>query len=54
MVTKEEALKYDKNALEANIKRLKEQIAMFHQETAKLEAEINRLYQIIAIINANK
>ncbi len=54
MITKDEALRYDKTALEANIKRLKDQIAMFDGEKAKLETEINHLYQIIAVIDAQK
>ena len=53
-VTKEEALRYDKTALEADIARRRKNIKLFQGEIAKEEAEINRLFQIIAIIEANK
>jgi hypothetical protein len=53
-ITKEEALKYDKAALEADIARRKKSIKLFQDEIAKEEVEINRLFQIIAIIDANK
>jgi hypothetical protein len=53
-VTKEEALRYDKGALEADITRRRKNIKLFENEIAKEEAEINRLFQMIAIIDANK
>jgi hypothetical protein len=53
-VTKEEALRYDKTALEADITRRRGSIKLFQGEIAKEEAEIQRLFQIIAIIEANK
>lgn len=52
-VTKEEALRYDKSALEADIARRRKSIKLFQDEIAKEEVEINRLFQIIAIIDAN-
>lgn len=53
-VTKEEALRYDKSALEADITRRRNSIKLFQGEISKEESEINRLFQIIAIIEANK
>jgi len=53
-VTKEEALRYDKTALEADIARHQKNIELFQGEIAKEQIEINRLSQIIAIIDANK
>ena len=53
-VTKEEALRYDKSALETDIARRRNSIKLFQGEIAKEETEINRLFQIIAIIEANK
>jgi hypothetical protein len=53
-VTKEEALRYDKSSLEADIVRRRNSIKLFQGEIAKEETEINRLFQIIAIIDANK
>lgn len=53
-ITKEEALRYDKTALVADIARRRNSIKLFQGEIAKEEAEINRLFQIIAIIDANK
>lgn len=53
-VTKEEALRYDKAALENDIARRRRSIKLFQDEIAKEEAEINRLFQIIAFIDANK
>jgi len=53
-VTKEEALRYDKTALEADIARRRKGIKLFQDEITKEEAEINRLFQIIAIIDANR
>jgi len=53
-VTKEEALRYDKSALEADIARKRKSAQMLQEEIGKIEAEINRLIQIITIIDANK
>ncbi len=53
-VTKEEALRYDKTALEADIARRQKNIELFQGEIAKEQVEINRLSKIIAIIDANK
>jgi hypothetical protein len=53
-VTKEEALRYDKSALEADIARKRKSAQMLKEEISKIESEINRLIQIIAIIDANK
>ncbi|MBI5126881.1 hypothetical protein HZA76_00280 [Candidatus Roizmanbacteria bacterium] len=53
-ITKEEALKYDKTALQTDIERRKKNIELFKGEINKEEAEIQRLFQIIAIIDANK
>lgn len=53
-VTKEEALRYNKTALEGEIARRRKNIKLFQDEIAKEEAEIQRLFQIIAIIDANK
>ena len=53
-VTKEEALRYDKPALESDIARRRQNIKLFQGEIAKEESEIQRLWQIIAIIDANK
>lgn len=52
-VTKEEALRYDKQSIEADIERRKKNIELFKGEIAKEEAEIQRDFQIIAIIDAN-
>ena len=53
-VTKEEALRYDKTSLEADIARRRNNIKIFQGEIAKEEKEIQRLFQIIAIIDVNK
>lgn len=53
-VTKEEALCYDRNAIEAEIQRRRKNIKLFQDEITKEEMEIQRLFQIIAIIDANK
>ena len=53
-VTKKEALRYDKTALEGEIARRRKNIKLFQDEIAKDEAEINRLFQIIEIIDASK
>lgn len=52
-VTKEEALKYDPAAIEADIKRKLANIEMFQGEIIKIQAEIQRLYQIKAIIGVS-
>ena len=53
-VTKEEALRYDRGALEAEIQRRRKNIKLFQDEINKEELEIQRLFQIIAIIDANQ
>lgn len=53
-VTKKEALRYNKDALEGEIARRRKNIKLFQGEIAKEEVEIQRLFQIIAIIDANK
>lgn len=53
-ITKEEALRYDKTAIEAEIARRRKNAKLFQEQIASEEAEINRLFQIIAIIDANK
>lgn len=53
-VTKKEALRYNKDALEGEIVRRRRNIKLFQDEIAKDEAEIKRLLQIIEIIDANK
>ena len=53
-VTKEEALRYDKDALETDVARRRKNIKLFQKEIAKEEAEIDRLFRIIEIIDASK
>ena len=53
-VTKEEALRYSKPALEAEIDRRRKNIKLFQEQVANEEQEIQRLFQIIAIIDASK
>lgn len=53
-VTKEEALRYDKSAIEAEIARRRRNIKLFQDQISQEEAEIQRLFDIIAIIDANK
>ncbi|MBI3290043.1 hypothetical protein HYZ78_01470 [Candidatus Microgenomates bacterium] len=53
-VTKEEALRYDRGAIEAEITRRRKNIKLFQDEISKEEVEIQRLFQIIAVIDANK
>jgi hypothetical protein len=48
--TKEEALKLNKDALEADIARKKENIKMLQGEITRLEMEISWMQQAIAII----
>lgn len=53
-VTTQEALRYDKAALEADIARRRRNIQLFQGEIAKEETEIEKLLQIISIIDANR
>ena len=53
-VTKEEALRYDKSAIEADVVRRRKNIKLFQEQISQEEQEINRDFQIIAIIDANK
>lgn len=53
-VTKEEALRYDRSALEADVARRRKNIKLFQDEISKEESEINRLFQLIAVIDANR
>jgi len=51
-VSPQDALRYNKEALLAEIERRKKNIEIFKAEIAKDEAEIARLQQIIATIEA--
>lgn len=53
-VTKEEALRYDKTALEADVTRRRKNIKLFQEQVQNEEREIERLWKIIAIIDANQ
>ncbi len=53
-VTKEEALRYDKTALEADVTRRRKNIKLFQEQIRNEEAEIEHLWKIIAIIDANQ
>ncbi len=53
-VTKKEALRYNKPNLEAEIARRRKNIQLFQKQVNDEEKEIQRLFQIIAIIDANK
>jgi len=53
-VTKEEALRYNKPALEAEIARRRKNIKLFQEQVESEDKEIQRLFQIIAIIDANQ
>ena len=53
-VTKEEALRYNKPALEADVTRRRKNIKLFQEQIANEEKEIERLIKIIAIIDANE
>ncbi|AKM79012.1 MAG: hypothetical protein UX85_C0003G0193 [Candidatus Beckwithbacteria bacterium GW2011_GWB1_47_15] len=53
-VTKEEALRYSKPALEDEIARRRRNIKLFQDQIDAEEKEIQRLFQIIAIIDANR
>lgn len=50
-VTKEEALRYKKADLEREIARLRSSIKIFQDEINKTEAQIQRMFQMIAIID---
>ena len=52
-VTKEEALRYKKEDLEREITKLRQSIKLFQDEISKSEAQINRIFQMIAIIEMN-
>lgn len=53
-VTKEEALRYKKEDLEREVAKHRQSIKLFQDEIAKSEAQINRIFQMIAIIEMNK
>lgn len=53
-VTKKEALRYNKPDLEAEVVRRRKNIKLFQNQINDEEKEIQRLFQIIAIIDANK
>lgn len=50
-VTKEEALRYKKEDLEREIAKLRGSIKIFQDEINKTEAQIQRMFQMIAIID---
>jgi len=52
--SKEEALQFNKESLEADIERKRDNIRMLQGEIDKMESEISWMQQIIAIIIANK
>jgi len=51
-ISPQDALRYNKEALLAEIERRKKNIEIFKAEIAKDEAEIARLQQIVAMIEA--
>ena len=53
-VTKEEALRYKKEDLEREVTRHRQSIKLFQDEISKEEAQINRIFQMIAIIEMSK
>jgi len=53
-VTKEEALRYKKEDLEREVAKHRQTIKLFQDEIAKSEAQINRIFQKIAIIDNNR
>ncbi|MCX6816695.1 MAG: hypothetical protein NTZ93_02440 [Candidatus Beckwithbacteria bacterium] len=53
-VTKAEALRYDKTSLEAEVSHRRKNIKLFQDQITNEEKEIERLWQIIAIIDANQ
>ena len=53
-INKEEALRYNKSDLEAEVARRRKNIKLFQNQINDEEKEIQRLFQIIAIFDANK
>lgn len=53
-VTKEEALRYKKEDLEREIEKLKQSIKIFENEIEKSNVQINRMQQMITIIDISK
>lgn len=53
-VTKEEAMKYDVNALQGEVERRRRNIKLFQDQISAEEREIERIWQILGIINAAK
>lgn len=55
-ITKEEAMQYDRDSVAAEIEKRERNLSLFQDESQhkQEEREIQRLYQIIAIIDANK
>lgn len=53
-VTKEEALRYKKEDLEREVAKHRQTIKLFQDEIAKSEAQINRIFQMIAIIETSR
>lgn len=51
-VTKEEALRYKKPDLEREIAKLRGSIKIFQDEINKTESQIQRMFQMIAIIDS--
>ena len=54
LITKEEALRYNKSALEADVTRRRKNIKLFQEQIQNEKKEIKRLTQIISIIDANR
>ena len=54
MITKEEALRYSKPAIEGEISRRRKNIKLFQEQIRNEEQEIERLWKIIALIDANQ
>jgi len=53
-VTKEEALRYKKEDLEREVAKHRQTIKLFQDEISKSEAQINRIFQMIAIIDMSR
>ncbi len=53
-VTKEEALRYKKEDLEREVAKHRQSIKLFQDEITKSEAQINRIFQMIAIIETSR
>ena len=53
-ITKEEALRYDKAALENDVARRRRNIQLFQDQIRQEEKEIEKLWKIIAIIDVYK